>query len=99
MAVFRIDEGLDPELARYMFDDGNLSFATFWVFLAGFLLSAAIVALRHDALPRWLGLLGALALLVGRAFWDLDSGVIFLPYFLAWIWILAASIILIRDAG
>jgi hypothetical protein len=101
-AVFRIGEGLDPELARYLFDDGNFGFATFWVFLAGFLLTASIVTLRDGALPRWigwLGLVGALALLAGRAFWDLDSGVIFLPYLLAWIWILAASIVLIRDAG
>jgi hypothetical protein len=101
-AVFRIDEGLDPGLARYLFDDGNFGFATFWVFLAGFLLTAGIVALRDRALPKWLGWLGlvsALALLAGRAFWDLDSGIIFLPYVLAWIWILAVSIILIRDAG
>jgi hypothetical protein len=101
-AVFRIDGGLDPGLARYLFDDGNFGFATFWVFLAGFLLTAGIVTLRDGALPKWLGwlgLVGALALLAGRAFWDLDSGIIFIPYLLAWIWILAVSIVLIRDAG
>jgi hypothetical protein len=101
-AVFRIDEGLDPGLARYLFDDGNIGFATYWVFLAGLLFTAGIVALRHGALPRWLawlGLIGALALLIGRAVWDLESGIIFVPYIMAWIWIIAASIILIRDAG
>lgn len=102
LAVFRIEEGLDPQLARYMFDDGNLGFATLWVFLAGFLLATSIVALRDGALPRWLGWLGLVtgaALLIGRAFWDMPSGVIFIPYMLFYLWLIASSIVLVRRAG
>lgn len=102
LAVFRIEEGLDPQLARYLFDEGNLGFVTLWVFLAGFLLATGIVALRDGALPRWLGWFGLVtgtALLIGRAFWDLPSGSIFVPYILFYIWLIAASIVLIRRAG
>jgi hypothetical protein len=101
-AVFRIEEGLDPQLARYMFDDGNIGFATYWVFLAGFLLTSGVVAVRDGALPRWLGWFGlitAATLLVGRVFWDLPSGAIFIPYTLFAFWIIVASVVLIRGAA
>lgn len=102
LAVFRIEEGLDPQLARYLFDEGNFGFATLWVFLAGFLFTVGIVTLRDGALPRWLGWLGlltAVALLISRAFWDSPSGAIFVPYMLFYLWLIAASIVLIRSAG
>jgi hypothetical protein len=102
LAVFRIEEGLDPQLARYLFDEGNFGFATLWVFLAGFLFTASIVTLHDGALPLWLGWLGlvaAVALLTGRAFWDLPSGAIFIPYMLFYLWLIAASIVLVRAAG
>ncbi len=102
MAVFRIEEGLEPQLARYMFDDGNFGFATLWVYLAGFLLATGVVALRDGALPRWLGwfaLVTTVALLIGRAFWDSPSGLIFIPYVLSSLWIIASSIFLIRAVG
>lgn len=101
MAVFRINEGLDPQLARYMFDDGNFGFAILWVYLAGFLLATGIVALRDGALPGWLGwfaLVTSLTLLIGRAFWDSPSGLIFVPYTLSSLWIIVTSIFLIRAA-
>ena len=102
MAVFRIEEGLEPQLARYLFDDGNFGFATLWVYLAGFLLATGVVALRDGALPRWLGwfaLITSVALLIGRAFWDSPSGLIFIPYVLSSLWIIASSIFLIRAVG
>lgn len=102
LAVFRVEEGLDPQLARYLFDEGNFGFANLWVFLAGFLLASGIVALRYGALPRWLGwsaLVTSVALLVGRAFWDGPGSLVFIPYSLACFWIIATSITLIRAAG
>jgi hypothetical protein len=102
MAVFRIEEGLEPQLARYLFDDGNFGFAIFWVYLAGFLLATGIVAIRDSALPRWLGwfaLAASLSLLIGRVFWDSPTGLIFVPYMLSSLWIIATSIFLIRAAG
>jgi hypothetical protein len=101
LAVFRINDGLNPEIARTLFDQGNFMFATIWVAVAGLLLAASVVALKDKALPRWLGWFGlliALGLLVARAFWA-TSGLAFLPYVLFWVWLIATSIVLIRRAG
>lgn len=102
LAVFRIDEGLDSQLARYLFDSGNFGFATFWVFLAVFLFTTGIVILQDRALPGWLGWFGlvtAIALLIARAFWADPSGAVFIPYVLFWLWLIVTSIVLIRRAG
>ena len=55
IAVFRVDEGLDPEIGRLVFDLGNYAFVTFWVVIASFVLAVGLAALRTGALPRWLG--------------------------------------------
>jgi hypothetical protein len=102
LAVFRIEEGLDPQIARYLFDAGNFSFATFWVALAGLLLTTSVVSLRDGALPRWLGWAGlvvAITLLVANAFWAGPSGLVFIPYVLFWLWLIITSIVLIRRVG
>lgn len=99
LAVFRVDEGLDPAMARMLFDLGNFGFALFWLFLAGFLLATAFVVLRKGGLPRWLGwlaVLTAVALLVAHYFWASPSGAIFLPYVLFWVWLIATSVVLLR---
>jgi hypothetical protein len=101
LAMGRIGGGLGPELARTLFDMGNLTFANIWVSLAGMLLAAGILSIRADALPRWLGWSGlaiALGLVVARAFWE-RSGITFMPYGLFWLWLIAASVALMRRAG
>ena len=101
LAILRMNEGLEAETLRLLFDQGNLAFATFWVALAGMLLAAGVVAIRDGALPRWLGWFGlvvAVALLAARAVWFTASGVKFMPYLLFWVWLIAASIVLIRRA-
>jgi hypothetical protein len=100
LAVFRIDDGLDPQVARLAFDMGNLGFANSWVPLASLLLAASVVILGTGALPRWLGWLGlvaGVALLAARIVWT--SPVAFAPYALSWVWLVAISVILIRRAG
>ena len=99
LAVFRIDEGLDPQLARLHFDVGNFAFANLWVTLASFLLATGLVTIRSRALPLWIGWLGvvvAILLLVARAFWAFPSVIVFLPYTVFWIWLISTSIVLIR---
>lgn len=101
LALLRLEEGLSPETARLLFDQGNLNFATFGVTLAGMLLAASAVTLRDGGLPRWLGWLGlavAVGLLAVRAAWATDAGVKFLPYVLFWVWLIAASVALVRRA-
>jgi hypothetical protein len=101
LAMGRIGEGLDPELARMLFDMGNLNFANIWVSLAGMLLAAGLLSIRTGALPRWLGWAGlaiALGLLIARAFWE-RSGIVFTPYAVFWLWVIASSVVLIWRAG
>lgn len=99
LAMFRIDEGLDPAMARMLFDQGNLAFANFWVFLAGLLLASGAVGRRTGALPAWLdwtGVLGAVGLLAARAAWA-STQAVFVPYAVFLVWIVAASVVLMRS--
>lgn len=99
LAILRLGEGLEAEMLQLLFDLGNFAFAAYWVALAGMLLAAGVVTIRDGALPGWLGwfgLLVAVALLAVRTVWFTASGVKFLPYALFWVWLIAASISLIR---
>jgi hypothetical protein len=97
LAVFRVDEGLDPQLARFVFDLGNLSFANGWVALGSFALASGWVMLSSGAFPRWLGWLAVVAgvgLVVARAVWT--TPVWFVPYTLLWLWVIVLSVLLLR---
>ena len=101
LAFMRIEEGLDPASARLLFDQGNFAFAQFWVPLAVMVLATGIVSLRDGALPGWFGwfsLFTSLALLISRAFWTSPAGLAFIGYMLFWLWLIIASILLIRRA-
>jgi len=100
LAVFRRDEGLDPQVARLLFDQGNFAFANAWVMLASLSLATGVVSIRTGALPRWLGWSGALiagGLLAARAVWA-SSALVFIPFGLCYLWLIAISIVLIRRA-
>src|SRR5215211_452529 len=43
LAVFRRDEGLDSQIARLLFDQGNFAFANAWVMLASLSLATGVV--------------------------------------------------------
>src|SRR5262249_41147044 len=101
LAVFRKDEGLDPQIARLLFDQGNFAFANAWARLASLSLSTGVVTIRTRAFPRWLGWAGVLiagGLLAARAIWA-SSGLVFVPFGLCYLWLIAISIVLIRRAG
>jgi hypothetical protein len=100
LAVFRGDEGLDPQVARLLFDQGNFAFANAWVMLGSLSLATGVISIRTGALPRWLGWAGALiavGLLGARAVWA-SSGLVFIPFGLSYLWLIAISIVLIRRA-
>jgi hypothetical protein len=102
LAIMRVEEGLDPASARLLFDQGNFNFAQLWVPLASMLLATGFVALRDGAFSRWFGwfsLIVALALLISRAVWTAPSGMAFIGYILFWLWLIIASVILIRRAS
>lgn len=96
-AGHRGDE-LDPALAGYAFDVGNIGFANAWLAMASFAAAAGWVVLSTGFLPRWTGwcaVLSGLGLLVARFLWMVD-GLWFLPYGLVWLWIISTCVFLIR---
>jgi hypothetical protein len=100
LAVFRIGEGLDPQIARLLFDQGNLNFANIWVSLGSMVLATGLVVRGSDRFPKWLGwgsILLAIALLLARAVWT--SPIAFAPYVLFWVWMIALGIIFLRRPG
>ena len=99
LAVFRIDEGLDPQIARLLFDLGNFTFATSWVLFGALALSAAAASLWLAAFPRWLGWTGLIVgiwLVTAPIYWT--SPVAFAPYVLFWVWLVSLSVVLFRRA-
>lgn len=97
LAVFRIGEGLDPQIARLLFDQGNLNFANIWVALGSMVLAAGLVMRQSTRFPNWLGwssLVLAVGLLLARAVWT--SAIAFAPYLLFWVWMITLSVIWLR---
>jgi hypothetical protein len=92
-ARYRAGEGLDPQLARVLQDMYDASFGLHFFPLAVLLAASAIVAIRSGGLPRWLGWAAA----VGSA--DFQSEWAGLPFLLFMLWVIAASVVLIRRAG
>ncbi len=99
LAMFRLEDGLDPQIAQLLFDQGNFGFASSWVFLASMVLATGVITIRATLFPRWYGwvsVLIAIGLLVGRAGWTTQAA--FGPYVLYWVWLIVTSILLIRRA-
>ena len=98
IAVFRID-GLDPQVARLLFDLGNFNFATMWVTLGALVFTVGLAVIWFEAFPRWLGWMGlvvGIGLVIARIFWT--STAAFTPYVLFWVWLAALSVVMFRRA-
>lgn len=87
---------LDPTVAVYAFDLGNLGFANVWLAMGSFAIAVGWVLLASRALPAWwawwvvasgLGLIGA------RFAWE--GSLWLLPYGLFWGWTITLAIRLI----
>lgn len=97
LAVFRIGEGLDPEIARLLFDQGNFNFANIWVSLGSMVLAAGLIMRQSNRFPAWLGwgsIVLAIGLLLARAIWTLS--IAFAPYVLFWLWMITLGVIFLR---
>ena len=55
MAIFRVEDGLSPEMSRTLFDLGNFTFATQWIAIGGFLLFTGIRSLQTKVFATWIG--------------------------------------------
>ncbi len=87
---------IDPKVATYAYDLGNISFANSWTATGAVGICAALVLLRGPGLPRWLGwwgLAAGIGEVLARAFFR--HGFAYAPFALYWAWVLAVSIILL----
>lgn len=87
---------LDPGVAIFAFDLGNLGFANTWLALGSFAIASGWVLLATRALPAWWGwwaIVGGAGLVVVRFFWE--GWIWTAPYFIFWAWVIALAIRLI----
>jgi len=88
---------IDPQVARYAFDLGNLSFANSWVALGAVSLCAGLIIVSARSLPSWLGwwaIVAGVGQVVARAFWTHDIALA--PGTAYWIWVAVLSVVLVR---
>lgn len=97
LAVFRVGEGLDPQIARLLFDQGNLNFANLWISLGSMVLAAGLVFGQSNRYPRWFtvgSIILAIGLLLARAVWT--TSIAFAPYVLFWLWLIVLGVMMLR---
>jgi hypothetical protein len=88
---------LDPGLAHFAFDMGNIGFANAWVTMGSFAAFAGWAVLTTGVFSRWLGWLmvaSGVGLALSRFVWTTDAWL--LPYALFWIWVIVVCIRLLR---
>lgn len=87
---------LDPGIAAFAFDLGNLGFANAWLALGSFAIASGWTLLASRALPAWWGwwaIVGGAGLIIVRYAWE--GWIWTIPYFIFWIWVIAIAIRLI----
>jgi hypothetical protein len=88
---------LEPAVAAYAFDVGNIGFANTWLALGSFAAATGWVMLASKAWPRWLGWWGVVAgigMLLARFVWTIESAW-FAPYGVFWVWLLTVAVRLV----
>jgi len=94
-AVYRSDD-IDPQVARYAFDLGNLSFANGWVSAGAVGFCTGLIVIGNRDLPQWLGwwaLIAGIGSVLGRAVWT--EGYAVVPFAAFWIWVGVLSVTLL----
>jgi hypothetical protein len=94
-AVYRSAD-IDPQVARYAFDLGNLSFANGWVSAGAVGICAGAIVVSSRDLPRWLGwwgLVAGIGSVLARAVWTQD--IAFVPFAAFWVWVAVLSVVLV----
>jgi len=94
-AVYRSDD-IDPQVARYAFDLGNLSFANGWVAAGAVGICTGLIVLGSRDLPHWLGwwaLVAGTGSVLARGVWTEDYA--FIPFTAFWIWVGVLSVALL----
>lgn len=95
-AAFRADD-LDPQIARYAFDEGQAAFANARVALGSFAVCCGWVIVSTRFLPLWVGWLAiasGVGLALSRISWT--SYVWLMPYLIFWLWVLTVALLLLK---
>lgn len=95
-AAFRADD-LDPQIARYAFDESQAAFANGRMALGSFAVCCGWVIASTGFLPRWLGWLAiasGVGLALSRISWT--SAIWLLPYAMFWLWVIIVAVLLLR---
>lgn len=95
-AVFTADD-LDPQVARYAFEESQAAFANARVALGSCAICCGWALLATRFLPRWLGWLAiasGVGLVLARLSWT--SYVWLLPYLAFWLWTLVVAVLVLR---
>jgi hypothetical protein len=88
---------LDPGLAHFAFDMGNIGFANAWVSMGSFAAFTGWVVLKTGVFRRWLGWLmvaSGVGLALSRFVWTTEAWLV--PYALFWIWVVVICVRLLR---
>jgi hypothetical protein len=94
-AAFR-SASLDPHVATYAYDIGNISFANSWVATGAVGICAGAIMLRAPGLPRWVAwwaLVAGVGEVLARAWFR--HGFAYAPFALYWLWVLVTSMLLL----
>jgi hypothetical protein len=94
-AAFR-SQDIDPQVARYAFDLGNLSFANGWVATGAVSICAGMIFLSAKDLPNWVGwwaVAAGVGQVLARAIWTND--LVFIPFTAFWLWVAVVSVLLL----
>ena len=94
--AFRTSD-LDPQIARYAFDQGQAAFANGRVALGSFAVCCGWVIASTRFLPRWLGSLAMASgagLILSRISWT--NQIWLLPYLMFWLWVMAVAVLLVH---
>jgi len=95
-AAFTADD-LDPQIARYAFEESQAAFANARVALGSFAVCCGWVFAATRILPRWIGWLAIASggsLVVCRL--ERSNMIWLVPYLLFWVWVLTVAVLLLR---
>jgi hypothetical protein len=97
--TLRADD-LDPQIARYAFDQGQAAFANARIALGCFAACCGWVMLSARFLPRWVAwvaIASGAGLVITRMSWTNPLWLV--PYLLLWVWVLVVAILLLRTTA
>lgn len=95
-AIYRSDD-IDPQVAQYALDLGDVSFANGWVAAGAVGICAGLVIVASRELPHWLGwwaLVAGIGSVLARAVWT--EGYAMIPFTVFWLWVPVMSVVLLR---